>query len=62
MGKQALLGLGYETGNLFVHPMETVTTKREENVVVDTMSYCTNNMNNTSRTNEKCSDGYSPIL
>jgi hypothetical protein len=42
--------LGYETGNLFVHPIGNYDNQKWEvsNVVVDTMSYCTNNMNNTS--------------
>tara|TARA_B100000963_G_C22525864_1_gene625269 strand:- start:68 stop:949 length:882 start_codon:yes stop_codon:yes gene_type:complete len=42
--------LGYETGNLFVHPIGNYDNQKWEvsNVVVDTMSYCTNNMNDTS--------------
>lgn len=42
--------LGYETGNLFVHPVGNYDNQKWElsNVVVDTKSYCTNNMKNTS--------------
>jgi hypothetical protein len=42
--------LGYETGNLFVHPIGNYDNQKWEvsNVVVDTMSYCTNNMDDTS--------------